>query len=74
MNEVYRREGGVADTQGSVLYIRSWKLFSRGPLLDALVCGSCGYVVLEVPQKNLEDLRETFEKGDWVRITAPERR
>lgn len=68
--EVYRREGGVVDPGGGPLFIRGWKLLSlgRGPLLDTLACGACGYVVLEVPQGNLDELRTTFQKGGWTRV------
>jgi hypothetical protein len=66
--ELYRREAGVVESGGGGLFIRAGTFIRRGPLLDVVVCGVCGYVMFEVPHHDLDTLQTIFQKDGWTPV------
>ena len=65
--DVYAKSGGVVNPQGGGLVV-SRGLFKKGILLDALICGRCGYVAFHVPPHEMENLHVVFKQWGWSRL------
>lgn len=65
--EVYRKESAIGAGNGWLL-VKPWRLFGPKIFLDALICGACGHVALQVPPRQLGEMRTTFKEDAWKHV------
>ena len=65
--DVYEKLAGVVHTSGGGLMV--WRgLLKKGVVLNAFICGSCGYVAFHVPPQEMEKLQGVFNDAGWSRV------